>query len=292
METIVDLAKQRSGTQMKLVIDGPLTILDHRWNAFAEVNQDVVEKATRAISDLTVRTRLRWKNRATIPGTRNTDLTVVPRWEALISQMTGLRSLTLTGGHGEEFFPFITRLIQRCTFPRLEILHITSAMTRYYHDEQVLNRPPRSSRAYTTQALSRFLLRHRETLHTVTLGSASGETSVSSLQGLLELMRTSLIHLENVEILEWHYVGYTDDAEPLWGVGTPYGHLLPPERDRAREEHSQIGRLARACGVQPTELPVLREEGGDEEHVYGRSNRVYQYVYDFGPYVLRKASPC
>ncbi|KAK4542153.1 hypothetical protein LTR36_007000 [Oleoguttula mirabilis] len=289
------LAEQSPTPRIKLVISGPLTVLGSQWAQFAKQNQQLVESALQITTSVDINAEQRWGILSRMPADFEVDLTTLPHWDRLLSSATHIRRLTI-GGKSVEVRALLKHVTERTTFPELEDLALKTGVTHWRCE-----RPPWVTYvpfAYSAQALGEFLLRHR-TLKHLLLQYASGkddpvsEPSATSFAALLNVMKASLPRLQSASVRETHVVFYKADAGPTWSEGTPYGHLPPAERDRAREQNSEIGQLARSCGIIPDEHPSGLHSAGAEltkyergRYGYGPLNRAFWYEYDFGPYVL------
>ncbi|KAK5125776.1 hypothetical protein LTR85_012052 [Meristemomyces frigidus] len=292
--SLARLAEQSTTPRIKLAMSGPLTMLDAQWEVFANQQQHMLTPALGIVTEIDIRAEPRWKNRKWPPGQWNTDLTILPRWERLLLGATHIKKLRIDGV-SEEASEVLKHVIERTRFPELEDLALEVWVTLWKVEDFYSG-----TVSHSAEALGRFLHRHQQTLKHLVLRHASGtdfpdyKPSATSFAILLDVMRNSLPKLQSAEVIEALYVFDQADAGPTWSEGTPFGHLPPAERDRAREQDSDIGQLARRCGITPSEHFIGRGYEADAEmtehggglHGYGELNRVFWYEYHFGPYVL------
>lgn len=280
IKAIASAARELPKKSIELAIEGaPLTILDQE---FENLDQHTIDTALQALTSVSIAA-------CTLP-TDDLEGTIIPRWERFLSSATNVKTLAFIPRNTRDITA-LKAIIERVDFPELEHLRLEGWIS-YWSSV-----PVNAVGCYSAQALGSFLTRHSHTLKSLQLRCASGiegpptyESTISSFIALLDLMKTSLPQLQSAQVLEAHLVFYEDDSAPIWSVGTPYGHLPPAERDRAREQDSDIGRLARSCGVTVTEKPMFSVNNPSSiggERGYGVVNRAFRYEYDFGPYVLR-----
>ncbi|KAK5125775.1 hypothetical protein LTR85_012051 [Meristemomyces frigidus] len=270
----------------------PATAFDEEWGEYMVKYRGAVERALRHVHTFILQESLanEDRHRAVLPHEVQLEAACKQRWQQLLSAAGQVRTLAVQRNTWNDYVLFVA-IVRTHSYPGLEVIGFSSNMCHDHNQE--LETP---DKCYSAQAMCGFLLRHRQTLKAVYLDRASGDGPADvGLKEILRIMRYELPHLEFARIAEMLSVYYDDDLDPLKRHMTPYANLAPHARDRAGEEDSDIGRLARQCGIVAKEWEYQPHMGdaddpNDHRPPLGNEPVAIRFDYDFGPYVLRSTS--
>ncbi|KAK4547556.1 hypothetical protein LTR36_000513 [Oleoguttula mirabilis] len=198
-------------------------------------------------------------------------------WAKFFSTMCNVKKLEIWEVRTDPK-PIMKAIMQLVTFPKLKTLKVCMFITWW-------GGPPsrRSERPhhFSTQALAAFICKHGRTLEHLNLFLGSGvdndtlQPSGDALQALLTSVRASATRLVSATVVENLLPTHPGEGRQRIAGGQHYDASVL-EDQRADERKSELGLLARTCGVGVSERTLTANTGS------------LFFEYDFGPYILRK----
>ena len=300
MEPLATVPIADGPRSIKLSLSVPLWCLDDRWDDFVTERPLVVQSAMQHITAVKLVPSPSGDDRDRTAS--DEDRTLAARWVGFLSHAHRLKSLNLSGG-GKISNLLLSSLLTESGssdpgWPELSSLHLL--VWDQWHEQgphQSMVMMPRFDLIDTI--ITKFLQRRGRTIKEIhfedTLGAnanspgwSSASTLAQSLEQIKQLpnLETANITVRSCPNADW--LGNHNDRsrarnEPNW-----------KDADRAVEQGTELGQLARKLSVEPREWAM---EWNDEQQMemfgyledddfLGKDH--LHFEYDFGPYVLHK----
>ena len=296
VQCLATLSSRGMSQPIELVLkDCEPRVLDDHWSSFAENDARDLRAAMAQVRTLTMNVRHSSAGYHSGQEFRAALWAGVDRWVGFVQQAHHITHVKLIGCFhetGSEFSELSRAIMSNVTWPELQSLAIHAGNVLNSRDAYDEDDPPNGE--FKVEALVDFLLRHKKTLRTLDLIGATGYGTASELKEGLRRLQVGMSALRHANILVMH-----DVQESRYGpdLNTP-ADTDWKARDRAVEQGSGLGILARELGVKVQEImdPDDADESRARTDYIGPDGggtwalNLLKYEYDFGPYVLCKAS--